>query len=189
MSEKVTAAAKKPVAKKKLTKWQYTRREMKKNWVAYAMCAPFFILFFTFTVIPVCLSVVLSFTTFNMLEWPVFVGLSNYVRLLLEDDIFILAVKNTLVFAMITGPVSYLMSLMFAWFINELTPKVRALVTLIFYAPSISGNVYMIWTVLFSGDQYGYINSILLKLNMITTPIQFLTNTSYIMPMVIIVAL
>ncbi len=189
MSEKAAAVAKKPVAKKRMNKAQYTWSEMKKNWVAYLMVGPFFLLFFTFTVIPVALSMILSFTTFNMLEWPVYIGLKNYVRLLLEDDIFILAVKNTLVFASITGPVSYLMSLMFAWFINELTPKVRAVVTLIFYAPSISGNVYMIWTVLFSGDQYGYINSILLKLNMITNPIQFLTDTSYIMPIVIAVAL
>jgi hypothetical protein len=50
------------------------------------------------------------------------------------------------------------MSLISAWFINELTPKVRALLTLVFYAPSISGNAYLIWSVAFSGDDYGYIH-------------------------------
>jgi multiple sugar transport system permease protein len=107
----------------------------------------------------------------------------------LDDDIFILSVKNTLIFACITGPGSYLLSLIMAWFINELPPKIRAIMTLIFYAPSISGNVYMVWTYIFSADSHGFLNGTLMDLGLITTPIAFLKNTSYIMPIVIIVAL
>ena len=107
----------------------------------------------------------------------------------MDDDIFILACQNTLIFASITGPVSYLLSFLVAWFINELPPKVRAFVTLIFYAPSISGSVYMIWQVAFSGDSYGYVNGILLKLGLITDPIQWFNNEGYVMPLCIIVAL
>ncbi len=172
-----------------MTKTQWTIREMKKYKVAYLMVAPFFILFFMFTVIPVVLSFLLGFTTFNMLEWPKWVFMDNYIRLFLDDEIFLLAIKNTLVFASITGPGSYLLSLFFAWFINELRPKVRAFVTLLFYAPSISGSVYLIWTVFFSGDQYGFANAWLTKLGLISKPILWFQNKDYIVPLIIAVAL
>ena len=172
-----------------MTKRQWTIREMKKYKVAYLMVAPFFILFFMFTVVPVVLSFLLGFTTFNMLEWPKWVFMDNYIRLFLDDEIFLLAIKNTLVFAAVTGPGSYLFSLFFAWFINELRPKVRAVVTLLFYAPSISGSVYLIWTVFFSSDQYGFANAWLTKLGLINKPILWFQNEEYIIPLIIAVAL
>lgn len=177
------------VSRKDMTLAQWTWKEMKRNKVAYIMCAPFFILFLVFTVLPVVLSIFFSFTEFNMLEPPRWVGFDNYIHLFLEDDIFIIACKNTLIFAAITGPVSYLMSFLVAWFINELSPKVRAVVTLIFYAPSISGSVYMVWTILFSSDAYGYVNGLLLKLNLIDAPIMFFQNANWVMPLCIVVAL
>ena len=129
-----------------MTKAEWTWFLVRKNKTAYFMIAPFMILFFLFTIIPVFLSLVLSFTSFNMLEWPKFIFMDNYITLFLDDELFITALKNTLIFAAITGPVSYILSFVVAWFINELSPKIRAIVTLIFYAPSISGNVYLIWT-------------------------------------------
>jgi len=182
-------SADKPLNRGDMSKFAWTLREMKINKSAYLMVAPFFIIFILFTVLPVILSIFFSFTIFNLLEPPKFVGVDNYIRLLLDDDIFLLAIKNTLVFASITGPGSYLLSLMFAWFINELTPRIRAIVTLIFYAPSISGNVYLIWTYLFTADSHGLINGTLMEMGVITTPIEFLKNPSYIMPIVIVVAL
>ena len=107
----------------------------------------------------------------------------------LQDSVFLIALKNTLIIAAVTGPVSYLLCLMLAWFINELHPKMRAFVTLIFYAPSISGNAYLIWKILFSSDEYGYINSILMKLGMIKSPILWLTDTKYMLSIVILVAI
>ncbi len=172
-----------------MTKAQWTLNEMKKNKVAYLMVAPFFLLFFIFTVVPVLLSVVLGFTTFNLLEWPTFVFMDNYIRLFLDDEIFLVAIKNTLIFAAVTGPGSYLLSLFFAWFINELSPKLRAIVTLLFYAPSISGNVYLIFTVIFSSDQLGYANAWLMKLGMIDKPILWFSDKAYILPLIIVVAL
>ena len=182
-------ASAKPVLRKDKSKLQWTWIEMKKYKVAYLMVAPFFLLFFIFTVLPVLLSVVLSFTTFDMINFPKFIYFDNYIRLFLDDDIFLLSIKNTMLFAAITGPVSYLMSLFFAWFINELKPKLRSIVTLIFYAPSIAGNVYIIWTIIFSGDQYGLANALLMKLNIISSPILWFQDVDYIMPLVIIVAL
>ena len=153
------------------------------------MLAPFFILFLIFTVLPVVLSIVLSFTDFNMLEMPEFKGIQNYLDLFLNDEIFILACQNTLIFACVTGPVSYILALLVAWFINELPPKIRAVVTLIFYAPSISGNAYLIWKTLFSSDSYGWANAVLMKYGFISAPILWFQDARYVMALCIVVAL
>ncbi len=180
---------KKAVVRTDMTRAQWTLKEMKNNWVGYAMVAPYMLIFTCFTILPVLLSVVISFTDFNLLQLPTFQGVGNYIRLFLDDDIFIIACKNTLIFAVIVGPVSYIMALMVAWFINELPPKIRAVVTLIFYAPSISGQVYLIWGTLFSGDSYGWVNGILLDFGLITKEIQWFQDADYVMPLCIVVAL
>ncbi|MBE6654971.1 MAG: sugar ABC transporter permease [Ruminococcaceae bacterium] len=172
-----------------MSKVQWVLKEMKRNYIAYIMCAPFFLIFFTFTILPVILSLYYSFTIFNLIETEQWVWFDNYIRLFLDDDIFLIAVQNTLIFAVIIGPVSYMLSLFVAWFINELSPRIRAVVTLIFYAPSISGGATTIWTVFFSGDSYGYANSILMRMGLIETPIQFFQNATYVMPLCIVIAL
>ena len=179
----VKQKAPKPVARKDMTKWQWTWKEMKRNYVAYLMCLPFYLVFAIFTIAPVVLSLYFSLTIFNMIEAPQFVWLSNYMRLFLDDDIFILAVKNTFIFAVITGPVSYFLSLFVAWFINELPPKIRAVITLVFYAPSLVTGMTFVWKVMFDGDSYGYVNLIMIRLGVYTTPIQFFQNESYVMPL------
>ena len=180
---------KRPVKRGEMSKWQWTWKEIKKNKTAYFMLAPFFILFITFTVLPVLLSMLLSLTDFNMLQMPNWKGFDNYTRLFLDDEIFMLACQNTLIFAAITGPVSYLLSLLVAWFVNELPPKIRAVVTLIFYAPSISGQVYLVWKTLFSSDAYGWANATLMDLGMINSPILWFEDANYVMPLCIVVAL
>ena len=157
--------------------------------VAYGFLLPYMIIFCTFTVAPVLISIFLSFTYYNILEAPVFNGLDNYVRLILRDENFLLALKNTMFFAIITGPAGYLISLLAAWMINELSSKLRAILVLLFYAPSISGNVYMIWKLIFSSDSYGYANSILMSLGLVTEPVLWLSDPKYIMGIVILVAL
>lgn len=153
------------------------------------MLAPFMIMFAIFTILPVVSSMALSFTNFNMLEVPQFVGLRNFVRLALEDDVFLIAVKNTLIFAFLTGPLSYFACLVFAWLINELTPKIRALMTLLFYAPSIAGNIFFIWLYIFSGDSYGLANGFLMKLGITNEPILWLTDPKYTLKVIIVVQL
>ena len=178
-----------PVKRTEVSKLRWTWEEMKNNKTAYFMLAPFFILFLIFTVLPVVLSIFLSLTDFNMLQMPHFVGVDNFLRLFMDDEIFILACQNTLIFAAITGPVSYILALLVAWFINELPPKIRAVVTLIFYAPSISGNAYLIWKTLFASDSYGWANAVLIKYGLISEPILWFQNASYVMPLCIVVAL
>ena len=162
---------------------------IKRNKTSYLMLAPYFILFFLFTVLPVIISIGLSFTYFNMLEMPTFVGWKNYIKLFLEDDIFLISLKNTLIFAVITGPVSYILCLLFAWIINEFKGKLRAFLTLIFYAPSICGNAYMVWNLILTGDRYGYLNGILLKLGIIDEAILWMKTEKYVLPVLIVVQL
>ena len=156
---------------------------------SYFMIAPFMVAFFIFTVIPVVAAIVLSFTDFNMLQTPNFVGFDNYKTLFLNDDIFIIAVRNTMILAFITGPVGYIACFIFAWFINELPNKIRAFMTLIFYAPSITGGAYFIWTYILSSDRYGVLNGVLMRLGLIDSPILWLADTDYMLVCVIIVQL
>ena len=184
-----TKKASKQASSRELTMFEWKLREIRQNWVAYLMIAPSMILFTLFTIVPVLLSVFIGFTDFNMLELPNIVWMKNYVTLFFDDDVFLICIKNTFIFAAIVGPASYIMSFLVAWFINELPPKIRALVTLVFYAPSISGQVYLIWGTLFSSDTYGWANATLLKLGIIQEEINWFRDETYVMPLCIIVSL
>ena len=166
-----------------------TLKEIRKNWQNYALMAPFLILFALFTLIPIIYSVVISFTNFNIFTTPNFVGWDNYLRMFFDDDVFIIAIRNTLIFALITGPVSYVLCFVFAWLINELRPKVRAVVTLIFYAPVLSGTAFTVWSFIFSSDAYGLLNGLLMNLGILREPMGWLTDPAYILFVVIFVQL
>jgi len=166
-----------------------TLRAMRKSWISYLFIAPFMMVFITFTVIPVLMSMGLSFTYFNMFQPPRFIGWQNYINLFFWDDVFLKAVQNTLVLALITGPVGYMLSLLFAWLINEFPKALKTILVVVFYAPTLSGQVFVIWNVVFSSDMYGYANSILLRLGLITEPMRWLSTEQYIMPITIIVVL
>lgn len=173
------------VAKKQGKLWY----RIKKSKASYIMLAPYFILFFFFTVLPVVMAIGFSFTYYNMLEMPQFVGWKNYIKLFLEDDIFMKSLKNTLILAVITGPVSYILCLLFAWIINEFKGKLRAFLTLIFYAPSICGNAYMVWNLILTGDRYGYLNGILMELGILDEAVQWMQTEKYVLPLLIVVQL
>ena len=161
----------------------------KRNGANLVFLAPFTVLFFTFTILPILAAIVLSFTYFNMVAAPTWVGFSNYVRMFFDDNVFLIALRNTAIFAMITGPISYILSFLIAWLINEFPHTLRTVLTLVFYLPSLAGNVYFVWTYIFSGDSYSLLNSILVKLSLVTDPIQWLTDTKYMMAVVIVVIL
>lgn len=156
---------------------------------SYFLLSFWLILFLVFTVIPIAISVVMSFTDFDMVRLPRFVGLQNYTTLFLDDDIFIKSLGNTLFYALVTGPAGYLLSFLVAWLLSETSRGVRAVLMLIFYAPTLAGNVYMVWTYIFSGDSYGMLNSLLLRLGLIADPIQWLNDPAYNSIVVIVVIL
>ncbi|CAM4108754.1 carbohydrate ABC transporter permease [Paenibacillus alkaliterrae] len=167
--------------------WQ----EMKRNRVSYLFLAPFLILFTLFTIVPVVTSVVLSFTYYNILEAPKFIGLSNYRLLFVDDDIFLKAIGITLKFAFITGPVGYAMAFLLAWLISQIPQKYRFFYTLCYYTPSITSATAMsvVWLYLFAGDRKGLLNYFAMQLGIIDEPYLFLQNINSIVPVIIIVSL
>ena len=130
----------------------------------YIMLAPFLILFFLFTVLPILTSVILSFFNYDMVTTPSFVWVENFKRMFLEDSVFLISVRNTLFISVIAGPIGFALAFILAWIINEFNPHVRGLLAFLFYSPALAGNVYFIWSILFSGDSYGYVNSLLMSM-------------------------
>lgn len=169
--------------------FQVNLKKARKSKMCYAFLAPYAILFFMFNILPVLASIFFSFTYYNVLESPKFIGLDNYINLILEDDVFLTGVKNTFLIAVITGPVGYLMSFFFAWLINELPRWIRTIAVIVFYAPSIAGNIFVIFSVFFRGDAYGYVNGFLMKVGIIDEPILWLVNPTYMLPICMVVIL
>ncbi|MDE7298438.1 MAG: sugar ABC transporter permease [Lachnospiraceae bacterium] len=174
---------------KKKKNFHIAMYKAKRSKNCYLFLLPYAIIFTLFYIVPVVMSICLSFTYYNVLESPRFIGLQNYINLFLADDVFLTSVTNTFLIAAITGPIGYLASFLFAWFINELPRYIRAFAVLVFYAPTISGQVYLIWAIMFSGDAYGYVNSFLMKLGFINQPILWLTDPNYMMPVILLVIL
>lgn len=156
------------------------------------LMAPYVLLFSTFILIPVVVSVGLSFTYFNSVQMPEFTGLSNYIQLVTNDDIFMQKVlPNTLIYGLFVGVGGYLLSFVMAWSLAQLTRVPRTILAVILYSPSLTGGVLLsvVWGVIFSGDANGYLNSLLLKWNWIETPILWLQSEKYLLPIMIIVSL
>ena len=168
---------------------RYGWAKAKKMRVCYLFLLPYAVLFFTFFILPICTSIYYSFTYYNILEAPRFIGVQNYINLVLQDEVFLTAVRNTFVIAVITGPIGYILSFLFAWFINELPRWLRTIAMVVFYAPSIAGGAYTVFSIIFRGDAYGWLNSILLQFGLIDAPLLFLLDPRYIMTVIIIVTL
>ena len=160
-----------------------------KMWQLYVLLAPFFIVFCLMTVLPVLSSIVLSFFNFDMVSLPRWAGFENYIRMFLQDDIFPIVLKNTILLAILTGPLGFLLSFVLAWFINEFGRAARTLFSFMFYAPTLAGNAVYIWQIAFSSDSYGYVNSLLISLGILTEPVAWLSSTDYFVPLVVIIQL
>lgn len=169
----------------KYSVWQ----EIKRKKACYLYILPFGVLFFTFTVLPVAISIILSFTNYNVFSMPDFIGFENYINLFFNDDIFLKSVLNTVTIAIVTGPIGYIASFLIAWMINNLSRRIQFLMVLLIYSPTISGNLYTIWAIIFSDDANGYLNSLLSYLGVVDTNIYWLTDKQYMMTVVIIVSL
>lgn len=168
---------------------------MKKNMNsknAWLFLLPYFLLFFIFIAIPVIVGVGLSFTSFNAVQFPTFIGVKNYVNLLTQDATFMQNVlPNTLKFALIVGPGGYMLSFIVAWMLAQIPHRPRTFLALVMYSPSLTAGVTIsvLWTIIFSGDSAGYLNSILLRFNLIMEPIQFLQSPEHLMKIMIVVSI
>ncbi|MEE0959902.1 MAG: sugar ABC transporter permease [Lachnospiraceae bacterium] len=162
------------------------------NSSAYWFMAPYVLMFLTFIIIPMVVAIGLSFTSFNTIQMPTFKGFLNYINLLTADDVFMQKVlPNTVIYALIVGPGGYVLSFIVAWGLSQLTSVPRTILTIIFYSPSMTGATAMtvLWRIIFSGDQMGYVNNWLMKLGIIDEPILWLVDSRYLLPIMIIVAL
>jgi len=142
---------------------------------AYIFLSPYLLLFTVFIVLPVIMAIVLSFTNFNAVQFPQFTGLKNYVSMITKDDVFMqYVITNTLKFSIIVGPVGYILSFLLAWMLAQIPLIPRTILALVIYSPSMTMGAAMqvIWKALFSGDINGYINSLLIRLDIIQQPIQ-----------------
>ncbi len=145
----------------------------------YLFMSPFMLAFILFTLIPIVSSMVLSFFDYDMVSTPIFIGFENYIRMFTGDELFFKVLANSLKFGILVGPGGYLLAFLMAWMINEFPRAIRVLLTFIFYVPSLVGNAYYIFQVMFSGDSYAYVNNFLISFGFITEPIQWFQNTSY----------
>ena len=173
----------------KREKMRYGLAQAKRNKVCYLFLAPYAILFLTFFILPMVTSIYYSFTYYNILEPARFIGFSNYVNLVLQDEVFLTAVKNTFVIAVVTGPLGYILSFMFAWFINELPKWLRSVAVVVFYAPSVAATAFTVFSIIFRGDAYGYLNSLLIEFSIIDAPRLWLLDPSSMMTVLVIVIL
>ena len=156
------------------------------------MFLPYALSFTTFIILPVALAMILSFTNFNSMTFPSFVGLTNYINLLTGDEVFMQKIiPNTLLFALICGPTSYFLSFILAWMLAQIPKLPRTILALAIYSPSLTAGVAMqvVWVAIFSGDSNGYLNAILLNSGIISEAIQWLQSEQYLMPIMCVVTI
>ena len=153
---------------------------------------PFIVLFLLFIIIPTVVAFVLSFTDFNSIQSPNWVGAENYINILTNDDVFAgHALPNTIKFAIIVGVFGYILSFVLAWILAQVPRVPRTIMAAMLYLPSMTGPTMMqnVWQIIFAGDKVGYLNALLLKLDIIQTPIIWLSDSNYIMTIMIVVSL
>lgn len=154
--------------------------------------SPYLLTFTAFIVIPVVSAAALSLTYFNTIQAPAFEGLGNFVALFTQDEVFMQYVlPNTVQFALIVGPVGYFLAFLLAWSLAQIPKRPRTVLALIIYSPSLTAGVVIavVWTIIFSGDRAGYLNSLLLYYNWIDEPVQWLQSPDHLMWIMIVVTL
>ncbi len=169
--------------------FQKKLKKYKNSFPLVVLIFPFLFLFFFCTVLPILSSLVLSFFNYDVVNTPTFAGIKNYIRMFAGDEIFPIALKNTILFAFISGPISFILSFLLAWMLNEFRAGVRSVLSFLFYSPALVGNAYFVWQILFHGDSYGYVNSLLISMNLIADPIQWFRTPAYAVTLVLIVQL
>ena len=169
-----------------------TFHRMRVNYQAYLFIAPFMICFFIFIILPVISAALLSFTYYDSIQAPYFVGFSNFIKMLTQDLVLMkYVIPNTIVFAVVVGPVGYVLQFLLAWMINQIPRKLKKGYIMAIYAPSIVGGVLVtvVWAVFFSSDRLGYLNNILMNLGVLTSPLAWTQDKLYLLPIMISVTL
>lgn len=162
------------------------------NYAHWILLSPFLLLFLTLIILPILCAIGLSFTDYNGMETPDITFLDNYIRVFSKDAVFMQKIlPNTIIYAVLVGPGGFILAFFMAWLLSQLDDVPRTILAVILYLPSMTAGVTVstVWAVIFSGDRTGYLNSLLLRLNLIQSPITWLQNEDTLMPIMIIVAL
>ena len=146
------------------------------NLTGYMFIMPWLLGFLAFTAIPMVSSLYLSFTRYDIMSSPVWIGLNNYSRILLDDDQFWQSIKITFFYVLISVPLRLIVAL----FLAVLFAQKRTIVGLyrtLFYLPSLLGGsvaISIIWRRLFGVE--GALNSILMYLGLGIGNFGWITN-------------
>lgn len=159
---------------------------------SYFFILPYALMFFTFVVVLIAISMLLSLTYFDTINFPQFIGFRNYVNLFTQDSEFMqYAFPTTIKYALIVGPGGYVLSFMLAWMLAQLPKRLRTVLAIIIYSPALTSGALMAvgWRVLFSGDNRGYLNYLFLNLGLINEPLQFLQDANIVFGIMVFVGL
>ena len=171
---------------------KFKLKKYRDNKTGFFFALPYELAFMVFITIPVVMGMLLSFTYFNLLDAPRYIGFTNFITIFTADSAFMQQiVPNTITFAVIVGPAGYLLGFFLAWLLAQIPHRLRTILALVIYSPSMTAGVAMavMWRIIFSGDESGYLNAVLLNLSIIDAPIQWLSNPDYLMTIMIIVTL
>ncbi len=145
------------------------------NPIGYIFVAPWLLHLLLFIILPIGASLYLSFTQYDLLSQPKWVGLDNYVRMFFEDNNYWLAVKYTIFFVVASVPLRLLSALVVATLLSS-NHRFIGIYRSLLYVPSIiagSVAVAVMWIYLFGYD--GVINSLALQLGF-EKPVPWLTH-------------
>jgi multiple sugar transport system permease protein len=159
-----------------------------KQKMSYLFIALPAILFFIFQLAPVFISFFWSFTQYDVVHAPKFVGLANYRNILFNDPLFWKAIRNTILYVIGVVPIGVCLSLILAVAIDQKI-KFKNFFKSIFFLPTITAivAVSVIWKWLYAGEKYGLFNYILLKLGF--QPIDWLASPTWTLPSIIIMSI
>ncbi len=154
---------------------------------ALAFASPWIVGFLWFQLYPIVASLYYSFTSYNLLRPPIFVGLNNFRNLFTHDPLFLKALQNTAIFTLISVPLDLAVALLFALLLNRNIPG-RSMFRAIFYFPAIIPSVAtgILW-ILILNTQGGLVNVLMQKIGLPALP--WLTSPQWAMPALILLSL
>lgn len=163
-------------------------QKLNKQKVSYLFIALPAVLFFVFQLAPVFISFLWSFTRYDVIHPPVFVGLDNYKNILFNDPLFWKAIGNTLVYVVGVVPIGICFSLILAVAIDQKI-KFKNFFKSIFFLPTVTAivAVSVIWKWLYAGEKYGLLNYLIMKLGF--QPIDWLASPAWTMPSIMIMSI
>jgi putative chitobiose transport system permease protein len=152
----------------------------------YFFLSPALLLVAVFVVYPIAAVVFYSFTSYNIITSPQWVGLANYQQLI-GDPVFWKALTNSAVY-LIATPIIVALSVMLAIVVNRRLRGINFFRAL-YYVPAVSGSIAigLSWQWLFARN--GFVNSALISAGLLKQPIQWLTDPNTVLPIAIMLTI